>query len=366
MKIKYDDKVSVNIDETIDDINKLKDEDINEIKRVVNTNDDILTEAVTAIEDIKKLDLGDTMPIGSVVQWFEETAPDNWLVLNGQAVSRIDYPELFVIYGTKYGEGDGSTTFNLPNLKGRVITGLDSNDNDFNELGKVSGEKMHILSVGEMPSHNHTIICNNVQGGTLAAATLTYGRPYTSVDYNTIKNAGESLPHNNMQPYIVANFIVKAYKQASTMAVVQDNLNDNSVINAPSVNAVNQQFNVLKPYVIFANKDRSASGEFTYDKGNKINLKTEGFKYLEWYILDNDNRQGYVRTDLELRGTPFEWTWFGGTTADTTYSYLYSITCTVDDSGFNIYRIYSVTRERTALITTRVSTVGVIKVVGYK
>src|SRR5690606_11752046 len=75
---------------------------------------------------------------------------------DGSAVSRTDYADLFEVIGTSYGVGDGSTTFNLPNLQGRVPVGLDTGQTEFNALGKTGGAKTHTLTIDQMPSHSHT------------------------------------------------------------------------------------------------------------------------------------------------------------------------------------------------------------------
>ena len=98
---------------------------------------------------------GDTFPIGAITSYAGDTAPTNWLICDGSAISRTTYADLFDAIGTTYGIGDGSTTFNLPNLKGRVITGLDSSQTEFDTLGETGGEKTHTLTVNEMPSHTH-------------------------------------------------------------------------------------------------------------------------------------------------------------------------------------------------------------------
>jgi len=67
-----------------------------------------------------------TMPVGMVVPFAGSTAPANWLLCAGQAVSRTQYAGLYLVLGTIYGVGDGSTTFNLPDLRGRTIAGLDN------------------------------------------------------------------------------------------------------------------------------------------------------------------------------------------------------------------------------------------------
>lgn len=187
---------------------------------------------------------GDTLPIGSVVEWYGIFAPVGWLLLNGQAVSRIEYSELFKLYGTAYGSGDGSTTFNLPNKSGRVGVGLDTNDNDFNEIGKTGGKKTHTLTINEMPLHTHDIYDGSRDADKPSFAGF-YGangkaarfKPsYTNLtdDLDAIlknKSTGGSQPHNNLQPYIIVNYIVKAKNIVSsenaTKAFVESGSNEN-------------------------------------------------------------------------------------------------------------------------------------------
>ena len=141
--------------------------------------------------------------------------------------------------GTTYGSGDGSTTFNLPDLKGKVITGFDSSDNDFNEIGKTGGEKTHKLTVEEMPSHNHTATMDNfIVNNTASRFNFAEGNvnSYSLLASTKTANTGGNQSHNNLQPYIVVNYIIKYHREIITnlTASVEDTLTSNSTINALS------------------------------------------------------------------------------------------------------------------------------------
>jgi microcystin-dependent protein len=101
--------------------------------------------------------LGVPIPVGGIVAYGGGSAPAKFLKCDGAAVSRTTYATLFAAIGSAYGTGDGTTTFNVPNLKGRVPVGQDSGEASFNALGETGGEMRHVLTVAEMPSHNHGI-----------------------------------------------------------------------------------------------------------------------------------------------------------------------------------------------------------------
>jgi microcystin-dependent protein len=98
------------------------------------------------------------VPPGCISAYAGASAPGGWLICNGQQVDRQIYANLFSVIGTIYGNGDGSTTFNVPNLKGRHIMGVDSTASEFDVLGETGGEKKHLLTVDEMPTHSHNVI----------------------------------------------------------------------------------------------------------------------------------------------------------------------------------------------------------------
>lgn len=149
---------------------------------------------------------GYSTPIGAIFIYASNTIPSKWLLCSGQELNRTEYSELFNIIGTIYGEGNGSTTFNLPNLKGRVPVGKDDNDYDFDILGKTGGEKEHTLTINEMPNHNHKI---GVDNNTFGAGSYPNNRALEGTGLTT-SSTGGGQAHNNLQPYIILNYIIKA------------------------------------------------------------------------------------------------------------------------------------------------------------
>lgn len=100
--------------------------------------------------------MGPTLPVGSILPFAGPVAPSGFLICNGAEVSRVIYDTLFDVIGTAYGVGNGTSTFNLPNLKGKIPVGLDPAQSEFDALAEAGGAKTHALSQSEMPSHTHT------------------------------------------------------------------------------------------------------------------------------------------------------------------------------------------------------------------
>lgn len=96
-------------------------------------------------------------PPGGIVAFAGNTPPSGWLECDGSAVSRTTYADLFSAIGVLWGPGDGSTTFNLPNLSGRMLAGFSSGSSDFDPVGKTDGDATKTLTVSNLPSHNHGI-----------------------------------------------------------------------------------------------------------------------------------------------------------------------------------------------------------------
>ena len=189
---------------------------------------------------------GDTLPIGAMLPYGNATPPENWLICDGSEVSRTTYAELFNVIGTSYGSGDGSTTFNLPDKRGRVSVGLDSNDSDFNSIGKHSGEKKHKLIIDEIPPHNHNIL--KPRWSTSAGANAVYGSNGLGAgsDYDNIGYNGGGQPHNNVQPSEVDCWIIKASKTTSTPTKSEvTNTYSKSENSVYSCNYINEKLDAL-------------------------------------------------------------------------------------------------------------------------
>ena len=158
---------------------------------------------------------GDSLPIGTTLLWYADNIPNGYVELNGQELSRATYSELFDVIGTTFGEGDGSTTFNVPDMRDKVPIGVSSTDTNINTVGKVYGEKTHKLTVQEAPSHAHgfqggSALFNQENQGVKGIGTGNLWVDGVGSIPNT-SNAGGDQPHNNMQPSFALRFICKAF-----------------------------------------------------------------------------------------------------------------------------------------------------------
>ena len=200
------------------------------------------------------------MLIGSIVMFAGRTAPAGWIICDGSAVSRTDFSALFDVVGTQYGEGDGSTTFNLPDISGRLIIGSSSS----HPVASVGGEETHVLTSQEMAEHTHVVGQHgHANGITATTPALTHKITQAVFKYNARSGArggsssgtykactgassvgatrstsvavdnhpasdcsvngsitdcdafdtsvsGQGMAHSNMQPYITLNYIIYA------------------------------------------------------------------------------------------------------------------------------------------------------------
>jgi Microcystin-dependent protein len=189
------------------------------------------------------------VPSGVILDFGGSDAPTGYLLCYGQAVSRSTYAALFAAIGTTYGVGDGSTTFNVPDLRGRVAAGKDNMGGtpanrltsplNGDNLGAAGGSESHTLTTAQMPSHNHSFSgttssdshdhnllmswARNASGGTFSRAGYAennsdfFGSSRTPIESDTHShtfsgttgNQGSGNAHPNVQPTIILNKIIK-------------------------------------------------------------------------------------------------------------------------------------------------------------
>ena len=156
---------------------------------------------------------------GTIMSWSNSTVPSGFLECDGSAVSRTTYSDLFGVISTDYGTGDGSTTFNLPDLQDKTMVGASSGKAYSTTGGAESvSTSNHTLTEAQMPTHNHNTnldmaTCVSganesraVRGGCSTSNTATLGS----------NSKGSSSAHNHgslsvMQPYMALKFMIKTW-----------------------------------------------------------------------------------------------------------------------------------------------------------
>jgi len=161
-----------------------------------------------------------SMPTGAIITWTVTAAPSGYLTCNGDAVSRSTYSGLFTIVSSLYGDGDGSSTFNIPDLRGKfqagfrttVDTGLTSVTADMvigTTIGNTGGAQAVSLATAQIPSHAHALI--SVFSGTDDPGTTgmrQQGNLASPAAINTSVAGGGGV-HSNIPPTIILNYVIK-------------------------------------------------------------------------------------------------------------------------------------------------------------
>lgn len=148
-------------------------------------------------------------PAGAMVMYGGDEAPSGWLLCDGSAVSRGKYAKLFDAIGTAYGAGDGSTTFNLPDLRDRFPLGVNTKT-----LGQTGGGATHDTRGNHTHDGHgallgsHTIATNTTAGGAANRATDGTHAGTHAADGDHAHNA-HTIANDNVPPYVAVNFIIK-------------------------------------------------------------------------------------------------------------------------------------------------------------
>ncbi len=158
----------------------------------------------------------DIVPIGVPWPWLTGTPPNGFILMDGSNVSRTTYAPLFALWGTTFGAGDGSTTFGLPDFRGRAIIGAGTGSGLTSRmLNATGGEETHVLLEAELANHMHvthstgstdTLHTHSGVGGFSEIASPNAA----NVNNINTDGAGANTAHNNMQPFFVVNWIVRA------------------------------------------------------------------------------------------------------------------------------------------------------------
>lgn len=181
------------------------------------------------------------VPIGSVVDYCGNSAPPGYLFCFGQAVSRtVTYAALFAAIGTTFGTGDGGTTFNLPDFRGRVAAGQDdmggssanrltglSGGVDGDTMGAAGGSESHVLTEAQLASHKHLTMAEvdvstsprvspTTQSGYGGTSPLGFGSAgyyilgtASAATAGLSSSTGSGSAHNNVQPTLIVNKIIR-------------------------------------------------------------------------------------------------------------------------------------------------------------
>ena len=157
--------------------------------------------------------------VGEIRIFAGNFAPAGWMFCEGQLLPISEYETLFNLIGTTYG-GDGTSTFALPDLRGRIPIHF---GNGFT-LAETGGVETVTLTISQIPAHSHPLLgsinpatgvapAGQVYAKTSNAAILPYGtdQPQRALSPQMVGSTGGSQPHNNFQPYLCVDFIISLF-----------------------------------------------------------------------------------------------------------------------------------------------------------
>jgi len=177
--------------------------------------------------NVTNVPVGVILPTATLLDFAGSTAPSGYLLCDGSAVSRTTYADLFAVLGAVYGPGDGVNTFNVPDFRGRTSVGRgsgDAADATAWSLGQKRGAETHKLVAGELAKHSHELFgFNNSDDGDVYSLLSTLGQAIGGRGTNAngtyvlknvsdtqyLKDAGNDVAHNNIQPSLTVTKIIK-------------------------------------------------------------------------------------------------------------------------------------------------------------
>lgn len=192
------------------------DGDIGTVKSLTTADITLLNNALQDIENLK-LSIEDPAPTGFIGLWGDDTVPSGWLLCNGAAVSRTTYAGLFAKIGTRYGAGDGSSTFNLPDMRDRYPIGVGTNT-----LATKIAEQLPNITGSLFDSNKQAILglanTRITDNGALYHDGVNVGSSYTTgingsfnVYFNASLSSSTYVDSGKVYPLSLAlNFIIKA------------------------------------------------------------------------------------------------------------------------------------------------------------
>ena len=215
----------------------------------------VLTQLQNSIDSLSGLTGGGgsvlDMPLGTVLPIATESVPEGWMLCDGREISIEEYQGLYDLIGTTFGAGDSAfwaqvfypaTTFNIPDLRGRTIIGANNMGGEQSDIlaihqaaiGQIGGEEMHLLIEEEMPTHSHF----NDHSGHLVEGYNTehiyeYDSNFGTAEFMFVTSINETvgpdsrgndIPHNNMQPYMALNFMIKVESAEDVIAGLENRI----------------------------------------------------------------------------------------------------------------------------------------------
>ena len=215
----------------------------------------VLTQLQNSIDSLSGLTGGGgsvlDMPLGTILPIATESVPEGWMLCDGREIAIEEYQGLYDLIGTTYGAGDSAfwaqvffpaTTFNIPDLRGRTVIGANDMGGEQSDVltihqasaGQIGGEETHQLTEDEMPSHSHfTDHSGHLVSGYNTGQIKQYNNAGTWFTFVTSINEtvgpdslGNDIPHNNMQPYMALNYMIKAVSSSDVIGQITELIAD--------------------------------------------------------------------------------------------------------------------------------------------